>query len=110
MMPTWLPVKLTASMPRSASAMHSSAIEMRSPVVSSMSISRPGWVLDTSLASLMRLSVVLPIALGHDHDIVAVASGESDVLGDGTHAVGVGDGGAAVFLHDQGHGFHRLSS
>ena len=27
MMPTWLPVKLTASMPRSASAMHSSAIE-----------------------------------------------------------------------------------
>ena len=64
MMPTWLPVKLTASMPRSARAMHSSAMEMRSPVVSSMSISRPGWVFDTSLASLMRLSVVLPIALG----------------------------------------------
>ena len=29
-----------------------------------MSISRPGCVLETSLASLMRLSVVLPIALG----------------------------------------------
>lgn len=64
MMPAWLPVKLLASMPRSASAMHSSAMLMRSPVVMSMSSSRPGWVLDTSLASLMRLSVDLPIALG----------------------------------------------
>ena len=64
MIPAWLPVKLTASMPRSASAMHSSDIEMRSPVVINMSISRPGCVLETSLASLMRLSVVLPIALG----------------------------------------------
>ena len=62
MMPTWLPVKLIASMPMSASAMHSSAIETRSPVVSSMSSSRPGCVDDTELASAMRLSVDLPIA------------------------------------------------
>ena len=62
MIPTWLPVKLLASMPRSASAMHSSAIDTRSPVVSSMSISRPGSAFETSLASLIRLSVDLPIA------------------------------------------------
>ena len=62
MMPTWLPVKLTASMPRSARAMHTNAMEMRSPVVSNMSISRAGWVDDTSLANLMRLSVDLPMA------------------------------------------------
>ena len=62
MIPTWLPVKLTASMSRSASAMHSSDIEIRSPVVRSMSISRPGFRADTSSASLIRLSVDLPIA------------------------------------------------
>jgi len=62
MMPTWLPVKLIASIPRSASAIVISAAVWRSPVVSSMSISRPGWVRDTELASEIRLSVALPIA------------------------------------------------
>ena len=62
MMPTWLPVKLTAATPRSASAIVSSAAETRSPVVSSMSISRPGRVWETWLASEIRLSVALPIA------------------------------------------------
>ena len=42
--------------------MHNSAIDTRSPVVSSMSISRPGSAFETSLASLIRLSVDLPIA------------------------------------------------
>ena len=110
MMPAWLPVKLFASMPRSASAMQSSAMLMRSPVVISMSISRPGWVLETSLASLIRLSVDLPIALGDDDDVVAVPLGEGDVLGDSTNAVGVGDGRTAVLLHNQGHGCRRLST
>jgi hypothetical protein len=41
---------------------------------------------------------------------VTVAAGERDVLGDGPHAVWIGDGGAAVFLDDEGHGFNRLSS
>ena len=62
MMPTWLPVKLTASIPRSASAIVSSAADTRSPVVSSMSISRPGRVFDTCAAREIRLSVALPIA------------------------------------------------
>ena len=110
MMPTWLPVKLTASMPRSASAMHSSDIEMRSPVVISMSISRPGWVLGDVVGQLDEVVGGLAHRARHDDHIVAVTTGEGDVLGDGTHAVGVGDGGAAVLLHDQGHGFHRLSS
>ena len=61
-MPTWLPVKLIAGTPRSASAMHSNDIDTRSPVVSSMSISRPGCTDDTSFANLMRLSVLLPMA------------------------------------------------
>ena len=43
--------------------MHSSAMLLRSPMVSSMSISRPGWVVDTALARAMRLSVSLPMAL-----------------------------------------------
>ena len=43
MMPAWLPVNDVAATPRSASAMHSSAMALRSPAVISMSISRPGW-------------------------------------------------------------------
>ncbi len=62
MIPTWLPVKLTAGTPRSARAIVSSAAETRSPVVSSMSISRPGRVVDTWEARAIRLSVALPIA------------------------------------------------
>ena len=62
MMPTWLPVKLTAGTPRSARAIVSRAAETRSPVVSSMSISRPGRVVDTWEAREIRLSVALPIA------------------------------------------------
>ena len=62
MMPTWLPVKLMASMPRSRSAIVISAAVWRSPVVSSMSISRPDWFFATESASAIRLSVALPIA------------------------------------------------
>ena len=73
MMPAWLPVNDGAGTPSSASAMHSSAIEMRSPAVSSMSSSRPGRTRLTSSASRMRSSVVLPIALDDDDHLVAGA-------------------------------------
>ncbi len=43
--------------------MTSSDIEMRSPVLTSMSYSRGGWVELTELARWMRSSVVLPMAL-----------------------------------------------
>ena len=62
MMPTWLPVKLMASIPTPARAIHTRVIEMRSPVVSNMSSSRAGCTDETSLASLIRLSVDLPMA------------------------------------------------
>jgi hypothetical protein len=47
---------------RSDSAIVSSAADTRSPVVSSMSSSRPGCVRETELASAIRLSVDFPIA------------------------------------------------
>ena len=43
--------------------MTSSDMEMRSPVLTSMSYSRGGWVALTELARWMRSSVVLPMAL-----------------------------------------------
>ena len=60
--PAWEPVNETAASPPSMMAMHKSAIEMRSPEVSSMSISRAVGSRDTSWASRSRSSVVLPIA------------------------------------------------
>ena len=63
MMPTWLPVNDVASTPSSASAITRRDIEIRSPVLTSMSYSRGGWTLLTVSASRMRSSVVLPMAL-----------------------------------------------
>ncbi len=61
-MPACDPVNETAGSPQSMIAMQSNAIEIRSPDVSSMSISRAVGLLDTSLARRSRSSVVLPIA------------------------------------------------
>ena len=62
MTPACDPVKERASMPRVAIAIASSAIEMRSPDVSSMSSSRPGGAGLTLLARSISSSVVSPIA------------------------------------------------
>ena len=62
MMPDWLPVKLMASPPSSRIAIDSSAIEIRSPAVSSMSSSRRFGFGETCFASPRRSSVVSPIA------------------------------------------------
>ena len=61
-MPACEPVKLTASWPSSMIAIDSSAIEMRSPAVSSMSISRRDGSGDSSCARSISSSVVLPMA------------------------------------------------
>ena len=61
-MPACEPVSETASWPRSWIAIATSAHEMRSPVDSSMSISRGFGAGDTSVASEISWSVVLPIA------------------------------------------------
>ena len=71
-MPTWLPVKLTASTPRSASAMHTRAMAMRSPAVISMSISRPGRVLGHLVGQGDQLVGLLAHGR-HDHDDVVAA-------------------------------------
>ena len=60
--PAWLPVNDAALMPRSASAMHSRLIEIRSPEVRSMSISRGGGSEETASASRSSSSVDLPMA------------------------------------------------
>src|SRR5215468_9185305 len=60
--PACEPVNDRASMPRLAIAIASSAIEMRSPAVSSMSSSRPGGAGVTWFASSISSSVESPIA------------------------------------------------
>src|SRR3954468_7153103 len=61
-MPAWEPEKDSAWKPRSFSTMAASAHEIRSPVESSMSISRGSGRAETSLAIRIRSSVVLPRA------------------------------------------------
>ena len=60
--PACEPVKDSAGTPRSAIAMHSRAVALRSPAVTSMSISRPGRVSDTARARRSSSSVSLPMA------------------------------------------------
>ena len=61
-MPAWLPVNERASTPMLLIAIASSAIEMRSPAVSSMSSSRGAGSGVTSCARSSSSSVVSPIA------------------------------------------------
>ena len=62
MTPAWLPVNERALNPRSEIAMATSAIEIRSPAVISMSSSRGGGTGLTSRARSSRSSVESPIA------------------------------------------------
>ena len=62
MTPACEPVKQRAEAPRFWIAMASSAIEMRSPAVSSMSSSRPGGSGETCCARSSSSSVVSPMA------------------------------------------------
>ena len=107
MMPAWLPVNDAASTPRSASAMHRSDIEIRSPELTSMSYSRGGWTELTSSASRMRSSVVLPMALTTTTTSLPARRGPGHVVGHGPDPVGVADRGAAELLHHQGSPVHR---
>ena len=61
--PACEPVSEIARWPRSLIAIAQSAQEIRSPVESSMSISRASGVLETSCAAAISSSVVLPRAL-----------------------------------------------
>ena len=101
--PAWEPVNETAASPRSMMAMHSSAIEMRSPEVSSMSISRAVGSLRHLVGEPLEVVGGLAHRRDDDHDVVAGATGAHDVLRHGADPVGVGDGGAAELLHEQAH-------
>jgi hypothetical protein len=104
MTPAWLPVNERALAPRFWIAMASSAIEIRSPAVSSMSSSRPGGQRRHLLRQVEQLVGVVAIAL-HDHDDVAAGLlGGHDPLGHPLDALGVGHRRATVLLHDQAHG------
>ena len=106
--PAWLPVNERAVWPRLAIAIASSAIEMRSPAVSSMSSSRPGGSGETCSARSSSSSVVSPIAETTTQTSWPAFLRGDDALRDPLDALGVGDGGAAVLLHDDAHGSHLL--
>ena len=72
-----------------------------------MSISRPGWVRRHLVREGDQLVGLLAHRAHDDDDVVALAMGAGDVIGDGPDAVGVGDRGAAVLLHEEGHGVGR---
>ena len=85
-------------------AIASSAIEMRSPAVSSMSSSRPRRQRADLLGEVEQLVGGVAHRRHGDDDVVAGLAGVDDALGDPLDALGVGDGRAAVLLHDQAHG------
>ena len=62
-MPAWLPVNDEAGTPMSMMAMQSSAMEIRSPAVTSMSSSRAEGSVATLAAMWSRSSVLRPMAL-----------------------------------------------
>ena len=109
MMPAWLPVKLSLGTPTSCSAMHSSAMALRSPAVISMSISRPGLGVGHLAGQVQQLVGLLAHGGDRHHHLVAVADGPGHVVGHGADAVGVRDGGAAELHHHQGHGLQATS-
>ena len=83
--------------------MATSAIEMRSPAVISMSSSRGGG---TGLTSLRQVEQVVGGVThrrhGHD-DVVTGLLGLDDPSGDPLDALGVGQRRSAVLLDDDGH-------
>ena len=91
MTPACEPVNDRASYPRLWMAIASSAIEIRSPAVSSMSSSRPGGSGLTCCARSSSSSVVSPIAETDDNNIVAGFAGADDALGDPLDPLGIRD-------------------
>ena len=103
MTPAWLPVNERALNPRSEIAMATSAIEIRSPAVISMSSSRGGGTGLTSLGEVEQVVGGVPHRRdGHD-DVVAGLLRLGDPPGDPLDALGVGQRRSAVLLDDDGH-------
>ena len=103
-MPAWLPVNERASNPIEWIAMASSAIEMRSPLESSMSSSRGRGDRRDLRGEVEQFVGGVAHGADRDDDVVPGAARVDDALGDALDALGVGDGRAAVLLDDQRHG------
>ena len=108
----WVPVVITpacepvndrACAPSDSMAIATSALEMRSPAVSSMSISRAGGAGQTCLARSSRSSVVSPMAETTTTTSLPCLLGLDDALGDAADPFGVRHRGSAVLLHDERH-------
>ena len=84
-------------------AIASSAIEMRSPAVRSMSSSRPGGIGDTCSARSISSSVVSPMADTTTQTSWPGLAGFDDASRDSLDAGGIRDAGAAVLLDDESH-------
>ena len=105
-MPACGPVRLIAGMPRPWRAIESRVAAWCSPVASRTSSSRGSGSSVIAAARPSSSSVVSPIA-ETDHDQVAAGGAlAGDPARDPLDAVGVGHGGAAVLLDDEG-GRHR---
>ncbi len=105
-MPAWLPVKQRASTPRLLIAIASSAIEMRSPAVSSMSSSRGSGTATTWCARSMSSSVVSPIAETATTTSLPALRVSAMRFATRLIALGVGDARAAELLDDEDTGKH----
>ena len=102
--PACEPVNERAVKPRSEIAIATSAIEIRSPAVRSMSISRAGGSGLTAPGEVEQLvGGVTHRRDGHD-DVMAGLLVLHDPARDPLDGVGVGERGAAVLLHDNAHG------
>ena len=108
-MPACEPVSEIALWPRSLIAIAHSAQLIRSPVESSMSISRGSGVGRDLLGHRDQLVGHRAARGQHGHDVVALLAGADDPAGGALEALGVGDRGAAE-LHDDGAGHDGSSS
>ena len=98
--PAWEPVSEIASWPMSWIAIAQSAQEIRSPVESSMSISRATGRSEISCAWPTSSSVVLPRAESTATTRVPGLAGGDDAPRGAFDLLGAGDGGAAELHHD----------
>ena len=104
-MPACEPVSEIARWPRSLIAIAHSAQEMRSPVESSMSISRGSGRRGDLVGRRDQLVGRLAARREHRDDAVALLARGDDPPRRALDALGVGDGGAAELHHDRsGHG------
>ena len=109
-MPAWDPVKLTAGTSRASIAMATSAIEMRSPAVRSMSSSRRVWGLGDLRGEVDQRVGRLAHRRDDHHHVVSGLVGLDDAAGDVSDSICVGERGAAELLYHECHAVDECRS